>query len=81
MNERVTVSNENKIQRNQFNHIQDKDLRCRNIATMILNHKEDDGEDVALEYAALNIQGKDEEHVKGWVMKLAQERGYKVVKH
>lgn len=63
------------IRKNQFQGIKDKDLRCRNIAVMILNYYEDHGEDVALEYSAVNIQDNDEGHVRDWVQKLAKERG------
>lgn len=67
-----------RIEKNQFGSIEDKDLRCRNIAVMILNYWEDHGEEVALEYAMQNISSKDESHVKGWVLKLAEERGLMV---
>lgn len=65
-----------RIEKNQFGSIEDKDLRCRNIAVMILNYWEDHGEEVALEYAIQNVSSKDESHVKGWVLKLAEERGF-----
>lgn len=76
----VTVNNK-KLESNQFASIKDKDLRCRNIATMILNYKEDEGESTALQYAAINVKPTDEEHVKGWVLKLAKERGYEEISH
>jgi hypothetical protein len=48
---------------------------------MILNYKEDEGEATALQYAAINVKPTDEEHVKGWVLKLAKERGYEEISH
>lgn len=69
------------IQKKQFAGIEDKDLRCRNIAVMILNYYEDHGEDVALEYSAVNITDADEGHVRSWVQKLAEERGIWGRKH
>ena len=65
-----------RMERNQFAGIEDKDLRCRNIAVMILNYFEDAGEAAALTYSAMNTTDSDEEHVKGWVQKIAEERNY-----
>lgn len=63
------------IQKNQFAGIKDKDLRCRNIAVMVLNYTEDHGQDAGLLYASMNIKDSDEQHVREWVKKLAKERG------
>jgi hypothetical protein len=76
---RVKMKDENKFETNQFVGIKDKDLRCRNIAVMILNYYEDEGEELALQYAAANVKEKDELHVKQWLAKLAKERGYEIV--
>lgn len=75
--ESITVKDK-EIERNQFSGIKDKDLRCRNIAVMILNYYEDEGEETALMYTALNVTPEDEEHVKGWVLKLAEQRGWEI---
>lgn len=75
--QRVKVKDE-KIIADQFAHIKDKDLRCRNIAVMIMNYFEDKGEEQALMYTAVNVKPRDEEHVKAWVRKIATERGYQV---
>lgn len=63
------------MQRNQFSSIEDKDLRCRNIATMILNYTEDHGQDAGLLYASMNVTDQDEMHIRGWIKQLADERG------
>lgn len=72
----TTQKNKIKLAKDQFKDIEDKDLRCRNIATMILNYKEDYGDDVAYVYATQNVVEADELHVREWILKLAKERGY-----
>ncbi len=63
------------VKAKEFSKIKNLDLQLRNVANVVLNHFEDNGEEVALEYMLCNVPIQLEKDFRKVFKKEAQKRG------